>query len=154
MSNLIQRIKRREISISLTTFNLILAVWLGVCLNFGFLIKIQSFTPYQGIKAQLFIVATGLVLIALYNLLLSILDWKWTAKFFAIILVFIGGFSSYFVNSLGAVISPDQIQNIAQTDPAEAFDLLSIQYFVLAGKATPALHACSSVPVGMRPPLA
>lgn len=132
MSNLIQRVKRREISISLTTFNLILAVWLGVCLNFGFLNKIQSFTPYQGIKAQLFIVATGFVLIALYNLLLSILDWKWTAKFFAIVLVFIGGFSAYFVNSLGVVISPDQIQNIAQTDPAEAFDLLSVQYFVWA----------------------
>ena len=132
MSNLIQRIKQREISISLTTFNLILAVWLGVCLNLGFLTKVQSFTPYQGIKAQLFIVATGIVLIALYNLLLNLLDWKWTAKFFAVILVFIGGFSSYFVNSLGAVISPDQIQNIAQTDPAEAFDLLSIQYFVWA----------------------
>ena len=125
MSNLIQKIKSREIAISLTTFNLIVAIWLGLCLNFEFLQKVQSLTPYQGLKAQLFIVATGFILIAIYNFLLQILDWKWTAKFFSIVLVFIGGFSSYFVSSLGAVISPDQIQNIAQTDPAEAGDLFS-----------------------------
>ncbi|KAF1025415.1 MAG: Phosphoethanolamine transferase EptA [Acinetobacter bereziniae] len=129
MSNLIQRIKKREVSISLTAFNFIIAVWLGLCLNLGFLNKVQSLTPYQGIKAQLFLIATGLVLIAIYNLLLQILDWKWTAKFFAIILVFIGGFSAYFVNSLGVVISPDQIQNMAQTDPREVADLLSFQFF-------------------------
>ncbi|WP_151805734.1 phosphoethanolamine transferase [Acinetobacter bereziniae] len=129
MSNLIQRIKQREVSISLTAFNFIVAVWLGLCLNFGFLGKVQALTPYQGIKAQLFLIATALVLIALYNLLLQLLDWKWTAKFFAIILVFIGGFSTYFVNSLGVVISPDQIQNMAQTDPGEVADLLSFQFF-------------------------
>ncbi|MDN8693986.1 DUF1705 domain-containing protein, partial [Staphylococcus aureus] len=83
-----------------------------------------SLTPYQGVKAQLFLIATAFVLVALYNLLLQILDWKWTAKFFAIVLVFIGGFSAYFVNSLGVVISPDQIQNMVQTDPGEVTDLL------------------------------
>ncbi len=127
MSNLIQRIKKREVSISLATFNLIIAVWLGFCLNFAFFIKIQGLTPYQGFKAQLFLLATVFIVVALYNLLLSILDWKWTAKFFAILLVFIGGFSAYFVSSLGVVISPDQIQNIAQTDPSEASDLMSLQ---------------------------
>lgn len=130
MSNLIQQIKQRKISISLTAFNLIVAVWLGVCLNFAFLSKVQTLTPYQGIKAQLFLIATGFVLVAIYNLLLQILDWKWTAKFFAIVLVFIGGFSSYFVSSLGAVISPDQIQNIVQTDPSEATDLMSLQLLI------------------------
>ena len=130
MSNLIQKIKSREIAISLTTFNLIVAIWLGLCLNFEFLQKVQSLTPYQGLKAQLFIVATGFILIAIYNFLLQILDWKWTAKFFSIVLVFIGGFSAYFVSSLGAVISPDQIQNIAQTDPAEAGDLFSLQLVI------------------------
>ncbi|MFH4280228.1 DUF1705 domain-containing protein, partial [Acinetobacter baumannii] len=36
--------------------------------------------------------------------------------------------SSYFVNTLGVIISPDQIQNIAQTDVAEATDLLSLRF--------------------------
>ena len=127
MSNFIQRIKQREVSISLANFNLIIAVWLGFCLNFAFFNKIKMLTPYQGVKVQLFLAATVIVVVALYNLLLQILDWKWTAKFFAILLVFIGGFSAYFVSSLGVVISPDQIQNIVQTDPSEASDLMSLQ---------------------------
>ena len=72
--------------------------------RFSFLNKIQTLTPYEGFKAYAFIGATAILLIALYNFILQILDWKWTAKFFAIILVFIGGFSAYFVNSLGVVI--------------------------------------------------
>lgn len=72
--------------------------------------------------------ATVVIVVATYYAALQILNWKWTAKIFAILLVFIGGFSSYFVNTLGVIISPDQIQNIAQTDVAEATDLLSLRF--------------------------
>ncbi|WP_161868104.1 phosphoethanolamine transferase domain-containing protein, partial [Pseudomonas yangonensis] len=71
---------------------------------------------------------TVVIVVATYYAALQILNWKWTAKIFAILLVFIGGFSSYFVNTLGVIISPDQIQNIAQTDVAEATDLLSLRF--------------------------
>ena len=121
-------IKQRKLTLSLTNFNLMVAVWLGLILNFSFLSKIQMLTPYQGVRAYAFIGATAILLIALYNFFLQILDWKWTAKFFAICLVFIGGFSSYFVNSLGVIISPDQIQNMMQTDTSEAVDLLSLRF--------------------------
>ncbi|OTG81035.1 phosphoethanolamine transferase [Acinetobacter sp. ANC 4648] len=130
MLNFIQRIKQREIILSQTAFHFILAIWLGLILNFDFLKKIESLTPYQGIKANLFLIATACVLIALYNLILHILGWKWTSKVVAILLVFIGGFSAYFVNSLGVVISPDQVQNMMQTDPSEVVDLLSPQFFI------------------------
>ena len=130
MLNLIHRIKKREIILSQTAFHFVLAIWLGLMLNFGFLKKIQILTPYQGLKANLFLIATACVLIALYNLILQILGWKWTNKAVAIILVFIGGFSAYFVNSLGVVISPDQVQNLMQTDPSEVVDLLSPQFFI------------------------
>ncbi len=53
---------------------------------------------------------------------------KWTAKIFAILLIFIGGFSSYFVNTLGVIISPDQIQNMVQTDVSEVTDLISLRF--------------------------
>ena len=130
MLNFLHNLKQRKIALSLTSFNLMVAVWLGLVLNFSFLKKIQTLTPYEGFKAYAFIGATAILLIALYNFILQILDWKWTAKFFAIILVFIGGFSAYFVNSLGVVISPDQIQNMMQTDSAEATDLLSLRFAV------------------------
>ncbi|MGQ8172272.1 phosphoethanolamine transferase domain-containing protein, partial [Acinetobacter baumannii] len=56
------------------------------------------------------------------------LNWKWTAKIFAILLIFIGGLSSYFVNTLGVIISPDQIQNMVQTDVSEVTDLISLRF--------------------------
>ena len=130
MLNLIKQIKQRNITISLTAFNFIVAVWLGLILNFGFLRRIETLTPYQGPKVYLFLIATALLLIALYTFFTQLLNWKWTAKFVSIVLVFIGGFSSYFVNSLGVMISPDQVQNMMQTDISEASDLLSLQFFL------------------------
>ncbi|MBO8209917.1 phosphoethanolamine transferase [Acinetobacter nosocomialis] len=118
----------RNKQISLFMFNFIIAIWLGAILNFGFYKKVHLLTPYLGIKASFFLAATVVIVVATYYAALQILNWKWTAKIFAILLVFIGGFSSYFVNTLGVIISPDQIQNIAQTDVAEATDLLSLRF--------------------------
>ncbi|MDO7220414.1 phosphoethanolamine transferase [Acinetobacter nosocomialis] len=118
----------RNKQISLFMFNFIIAIWLGAILNFGFYKKVHLLTPYLGIKATFFLAATIVIVVATYYAALQILNWKWTAKIFAILLVFIGGFSSYFVNTLGVIISPDQIQNIAQTDVAEATDLLSLRF--------------------------
>lgn len=118
----------RNKQISLFMFNFIIAIWLGAILNFGFYKKVHLLTPYLGIKATFFLAATVVIVVATYYAALQILNWKWTAKIFAILLVFIGGFSSYFVNTLGVIISPDQIQNIAQTDVAEATDLLSLRF--------------------------
>ncbi|HBR91488.1 MAG TPA: lipid A phosphoethanolamine transferase, partial [Acinetobacter nosocomialis] len=118
----------RNKQISLFMFNFIIAIWLGAILNFGFYKKVHLLTPYLGIKATFFLAATVVIVVATYYAALQILNWKWTAKIFAILLVFIGGFSSYFVNTLGVIISPDQIQNIAQTDVAEATDLLSLGF--------------------------
>lgn len=108
-------------------FNLLVSVWLAFALNIGFYQKLHQLTPYQGMKSWLFLIASVLVVTALYNILLQLLQWRWTAKAVALILLFIGGFSAYFVCSLGVVISPDQIQNAMQTDPQEVKGLMSIR---------------------------
>lgn len=130
MLGFIQKQLNRKISVSFTVFILVMAVWLGVCLNFAFYRQIHLLTPYQGVKSFAFLAATAVILIALYNLILQILGWKWTLKAVTILLVFVGGFSAYFVNSLGVVISPDQIQNMMQTDPAEVRDLISPRFLL------------------------
>ncbi|USA45877.1 phosphoethanolamine--lipid A transferase [Acinetobacter sp. C26M] len=112
-------------SISLLTFNVLLAIWLGVFLNIAFYQKMQALTPYTGLKAGLFVVASVGVVTALYLFALQILNWKWTAKPIAIALIFIGGFAAYAVNTLGVWITADQIQNLMQTDIAEAKDTWS-----------------------------
>ena len=112
-------------SISLIVFNLLLAIWLGVFLNIAFFEKIRMLTPYNGVKAGLFVVASIIIVVAAYNFIFQFFNWKWTAKPLAIALVFIGGFSAYAVNTLGVLITSDQIQNLMQTDIAEARDTWS-----------------------------
>lgn len=128
MSNIISPIRDKIKPISLSQFNVLLAIWLGAILNFAFFQKIQSLTPYQGPKAYLFLMATVLVIVAAYNLIFQLIQWKWNAKIFASIFLVVGGFTAYFVNSLGVVISPEQIQNMMQTDAREVGDLLSLQF--------------------------
>ncbi|MFH7765178.1 phosphoethanolamine transferase [Acinetobacter sp. BSP-28] len=130
MSNIISPIRDKIKPISLSQFNLLLAIWLGAILNFAFFQKIQSLTPYQGPKAYLFLMATVLVIVAAYNLIFQLIQWKWNAKIFAALFLLVGGFTAYFVNSLGVVISPEQIQNMMQTDARELGDLLSLQFVV------------------------
>ncbi|MCU4338497.1 phosphoethanolamine transferase [Acinetobacter dispersus] len=120
---LLKRLKTK--TISLLTFNVLLAVWLGVFLNLEFYEKMQTLTPYTGFKAGLFVLASVAVVTAFYTFLFQVLNWKWTAKPIAIALVFIGGFASYAVNTLGVWITSDQIQNLMQTDLAEAKDTWS-----------------------------
>ncbi|ENX39400.1 phosphoethanolamine transferase [Acinetobacter sp. NIPH 2100] len=120
---LLQRFKLKPIS--LLTFNVLLAIWLGVFLNAAFYQKMQALTPYTGLKAGLFVAASVGVVTALYLFALQILNWKWTAKPIAIALIFIGGFAAYAVNTLGVWITADQIQNMMQTNIAEARDTWS-----------------------------
>ena len=130
MTTLFLKLKEFKKPITLIQFNLILAIWLGLILNYGFFEKINKLTPYQGVKSMLFLGSTLIVIVMTYNLLLQLINWKWNAKFFATLLIIIGGLSAYFVNSLGVIITPDQIQNLLQTDIREAKDLWSIRLVI------------------------
>ncbi len=110
MSNIISPIRDKIKPISLSQFNLLLAIWLGVILNFAFFQKIQSLTPYQGPKAYLFLMATVLVIVAAYNLIFQLIQWKWNAKIFASIFLAVVVLRHIFVNSLGVVISPSKFK--------------------------------------------
>ena len=123
MMTFFQQLKIKPIS--LIVFNLLLAIWLGVFLNIAFFEKIRMLTPYNGVKAGLFVVASIIIVVAAYNFIFQLFNWKWTAKPLAIALVFIGGFAAYAVNTLGVLITSDQIQNLMQTDIAEARDIWS-----------------------------
>ncbi|QER38855.1 phosphoethanolamine--lipid A transferase [Acinetobacter suaedae] len=120
---LLQKFKIKVIS--LLTFNLLLAIWLGFFLNISFYERLRSLTPYTGVKANLFIFASVVVVISLYSFILQWVSWKWSAKLVAIVLIVIGGLASYMVTSLGVLITADQIQNIMQTNFAEARDTWS-----------------------------
>lgn len=128
--NLFYHLKLKLPILSLSQFSLFLSIWLGMAINLSFYHKIKLLTPYTGLKSSAFVVATVLIVIAAYNLIMQLLQWRYTAKISTFIFVLLGGLSAYFVTSLGVVISPDQIQNAMQTDVQEATDLFSWQLVV------------------------
>ncbi|AOA59071.1 phosphoethanolamine transferase [Acinetobacter larvae] len=134
MQKNLQKRQNKRITLSLGSLNLILAIWIAGVLNLTFFQHVYALTPYQGIKAYLFIAATVVILVAFYNFIFQFLQWRRSFKWLAVILLLLAGLSAYFVSSLGIVISADQIQNIMQTDHTEARDLLSwrlIGWFLL-----------------------
>ena len=130
MLQVIAKIQQKIPRLSLSQFNFVLALWLGVVLNLAFYQQIQQLTPYTGLKAGLFLAATVLVVVALYNVLMQLLQWRWNSKLLASVLLIIGGLSAYFVNSLGVTITSEQVQNMMQTDVKEVQDLISPQFFI------------------------
>ena len=130
MLRLFSQIKASLPKISLSCFNLIIATWLALALNFCFYQHVQSLSGFHGGFAAIWMAIVAIALSAYYNIYLQLLGWKWTAKPIAIILVFVGGFAAYFSNALGAYISPEQIQNIMQTDLAETRQLMTLPLFL------------------------
>ncbi|ANF82062.1 lipid A phosphoethanolamine transferase [Acinetobacter sp. NCu2D-2] len=128
------KLKNHIPSLSVFQLSLLLSLWLGIGLNVSFYLKLKSLTPYVGLKSFFFILSAVIIVVAAYHLIMQLLLWRFTTRLFAVIFIFLGGMSSYFVSSLGIIITPDQIQNAMQTDTKESLDLLSwplIQWFVL-----------------------
>ena len=126
----LQKLSRPLFSLSLTQFSLLNALWLACALNICFYKRIKELTPYSGFQSYFFIGATILVVVAAYNIVMQIFQWRLSAKPWAFFFIFVGGMSAYSISNLGVVITSDQVQNLMQTDSHEAFDLMSTQFFL------------------------
>lgn len=116
--------------VSPSAFNLIVAIWLACGLNTTFFKKILEYSGLHGLEAIWWLFSIITVLLGYYFLVLQLLGWHYTKKIIAILLIVIGGCSAYFVNSMGVVITPEQIQNMIQTDQKEAFNLISTDFLI------------------------
>ena len=121
---------KKPVSLHLSCFNLLLASWLGLALNYRFYATLYALTPYNTLKTIGFLCSTSVIVIAAYALILQLFSWRNNAKIVAAILIILGGCSAYFVNSLGVMITADQIQNMQQTDVREVLDLCSIPFLM------------------------
>ena len=114
-----------SVTLSLLQFNALVALWLASVVNISFYQAVASFTSYQGVAAGIFLIATGLMIVAYYFFILQLLSWRFTAKWVASILIIISAMGSYFVSELGVDINQGQILNMMQTDLHEILDLVS-----------------------------
>jgi lipid A ethanolaminephosphotransferase len=79
---------------------------------------------------ELFLFSCALFLTALFNLLLSIVAFKPILKPILIIVVISSAIASFFMDNYGVVIDTSMLQNVFETDSAEATELLNLSFFI------------------------
>ncbi len=122
LSSSLARLKR---PISLQLFIFLLSIWLIIPFNIIFLKKVVQFTPYAGFAQILFLAALVIILLAYFNLFLSLFFWRYSAKPLAILFLILTGGAAYFTSTFGIGIDAYQIQNAIETDALEVADLMS-----------------------------
>lgn len=120
----------KKVSLSINTFNGLLACWLASFTNARFYERLIELSSFQGLMQYLFLAGTFLILAGTYFFILQLISWRLSAKLIAAILLILTGFTSYFVNQLGIDVNTAQMQNVMQTDASEALDLLSLPLVV------------------------
>ncbi|CAM3064975.1 phosphoethanolamine transferase [Vibrio rarus] len=115
------------------------AVLFSALFNFAFFKHfIKAFPLSQGNTA--FVISVAIFLVAAHALVFSLLGGRLFTKIVLILGFFIGASAAYFSWTYGVVIDTTMLQNMWQTDTAEAFGLLSIKLVLvmLIGAVLPA----------------
>lgn len=115
------------IRLSTNQLALLLSVWLLAFYN-GPLWQLVLSRPFDSpVAAWIFSASFFALIIACFNLLLSLVSFPYLLKASAVILLLTAAPVSYFMDSYGIVIDQSMIQNVLQTDSAEAGDLFSLK---------------------------
>ena len=116
--------------------NLLTTVFFLLVYNIKLWQNIFEIVNPQGVAQYLFIVSIVLLLFIIINLILNLLCYKYSYKLIYLIL-FLGSASClYFILQYNILIDRDMIQNIIETNPAEAQDLINsklIMYMLVLG---------------------
>jgi lipid A ethanolaminephosphotransferase len=103
---------------------LTVSAWLAFVCNSALWRELANIVPTErpslGFSAVLMLMLT-----ALHMLLLSLFNWHYSLKIFAIFLLFSAGFGSYFMWTYHIIIDANMLLNVLQTDVREARDLFN-----------------------------
>lgn len=77
-----------------------------------------------------FIAALAIVLTGLINFLITLFSFKYIIKPLLVILLMCSAAASYFMESYGVMLDASMMQNILETNPAEATELLSAKFLL------------------------
>ena len=122
--------------LGITRLTLLLALFFVLCGNQAFWGKCLAFFPVSDqanlpILLSLFTVTTSLMVI-----LISLVAWPRLLRPVLTLVLLCHAAAAYFMNSYGIVIDRDMLQNVFETNPAEATELLNLKlgaYLLLLG---------------------
>lgn len=114
---------------SLVVVNALVALWIVLTGNLTFLQKLAGLTPFQGLRADLFMASAVIFLWAYINFALQWLTWGRLARPLLTFILLASAMTAFFVDTYGVGIDGGQIQNMMETDVREVMDLVSWRMF-------------------------
>lgn len=106
-------------------FSLAVTLWLVVLANAPLWRQLSLLPEVSGMRGALFGVGMACLIAGVIHAMLSLLNWPWLIKPVLTLFLVSAAAGSYFMHSYGIVIDPSMIENVMQTDPREAGDLLN-----------------------------
>ena len=94
--------------------------------NYSFLDNVTNVYNFSGMNI-IYIFSLAIFIIAITNLLLTLVSSKYTTKPILILVIIVSAFTNYFMNSYNVVIDTSMIRNALQTDMKESIDLFNMQ---------------------------
>jgi lipid A ethanolaminephosphotransferase len=113
--------------LSLTSLIFLTALFLTTFDNQAFFTAVFKVVDASGLADNHFKIALFAALLAVFNLLLSLVASKYVFKPFVILVLLLASIISFFMDAYGVIIDVSMIQNIVETDTKEAAELISLQ---------------------------
>jgi len=121
--------------ISQSTAILIVGIFIAIFHNFAFFRNISDFYSSDE-NLALILISIGFLHAGIIIILLSLLGTGKVLKHIIALLLLISSFTAYFSDNFNVIIDQEMLVNVIQTDPREAFDLITpkfLAYFLLLG---------------------
>lgn len=141
----------RRPTLPLRWATLAVAVWLAALCNGPLWARVRDASEGTGLRDELFLVGAFISVVALFNLLLTLATLlRPLAKPVLALVLLVAGLAAAFMEQYGTLIDRSMIQNVFETDAAEASELFTFQivllWLALGGLPAWALSRCSLSP--------
>lgn len=117
---------KQGLSLTIIQLNFAISLLFLGLYNFKFWREVNAVIKPEGFIDYVFFGSIVLLLLSLINLILNLLCSKYTYKIVYAVLFFVAASSVYFISQYGIFIDRDMVQNIVETRPAEAKDLMNL----------------------------
>ncbi len=122
---------------NITSFTLILlaSLWIVFFDNVAFFEQLTNVYPL-GLEYAPFLLSQVIFLVAIFVLLFTLLGWHYTLKPILIFMLLLTSVQNYFMVTYNILVDKTMIENVMQTNGAEAMDLMSVKlllYFLFLG---------------------
>lgn len=119
--------------LSTTRFTLLLVIGLVALYNRPLWSEVLGLPYAPSLWNALFLASFFVFLVALLNLLFSLVAFRYVLKPLTVLILMATAFATYFMDSYGVMIDHTMIQNVAETHPGEAFELLNGRMLLYVG---------------------